>query len=68
MPNMDGIEFLQKYNPRDKHPKIKIILFSNFDAQDEIEKAYDLGVDKYVLKAWASPRDLIQLIDGVQRL
>lgn len=62
MPNMNGIEFLQKYRPGKKHPHVKIIVFSNLDTQNEIDEAYDLGAHKYMLKAWASPKELVRFV------
>ena len=60
MPVMDGIEFLEKYQAP-KHKDTTIIVFSNYDAQKEVDKAYDLGAHRYVLKARASPRELIRI-------
>ncbi len=62
MPVMDGVEFLEKYDIKRKHPKVKVVVFSNYDLQDEIDDAYRLGADRYVLKAWASPRELLQIV------
>lgn len=62
MPIMDGVEFLQKYNLKDEHPDVKVVVFSNYDMQDEIDDAYRLGADRYVLKAWASPKELLQIV------
>ncbi|HEX5797391.1 MAG TPA: response regulator [Candidatus Saccharimonadales bacterium] len=62
MPKMSGIEFLKKYKPAKKHPGVKIIVFSNLDAQNEIDKAYELGAHKYMLKAWASPKELVNFV------
>jgi CheY-like chemotaxis protein len=67
MPNLDGIGFLKKYNPKDKHPEVKIVLFSNFDLQQEIDEAYSLGIDKYLLKAWASPQDLVKIVQDITK-
>lgn len=60
MPVMDGIEFLHQYDAP-KHEDTTIIVFSNYDAQKEVDKAYDLGAHRYVLKARASPRELIRI-------
>ena len=60
MPKLDGIGFLKKYKPVGKKPRI--IIFSNFDMQKEIEQAYSLGADRYILKSWASPRELISIV------
>lgn len=65
MPNLDGIGFLKAYQKLDIKKRAKIVLFSNFDLQKEIDEAFALGVDKYVLKAWASPKDLLKIIEDV---
>lgn len=65
MPHLDGIEFLRKYDPVKNHPNVKVIIFSNLDMEREIDKAYDLGAHKYVLKAWASPKELIRMVDEI---
>jgi len=62
MPIMDGVEFLKEYNLKENHPSVKVIVFSNYDMQDEIDDAYRLGAERYVLKAWASPKELLQIV------
>ncbi len=62
MPIMDGLEFLRRFSDVPNHEKSKIILFSNFDEQKDIDKAFDLGANRYMLKAWVSPKELIKLI------
>ena len=62
MPRMNGIEFLQNYNLLEKHPKVKVVVFSNLDTQSEIDEAFTLGAGKYILKAWASPKELIKIV------
>ncbi len=64
MPVMDGIEFLKQYSPEASN-RPKIIVFSNYDMQKEIEEAYSLGADKYILKSWASPKELIKVVNDV---
>ncbi len=64
MPRMDGIEFLRHYNLLDEHPKVRVIVFSNYDMQKEIDEAYRLGADRYILKAWASPKELLQVVEN----
>jgi len=67
MPVMDGVAFLQEFDLKDKHPGVKVVVFSNYDMQDEIDDAYRLGAERYVLKAWASPRELLQIVrDSLQ--
>lgn len=65
MPVMDGIGFLKAYEPKTKHPHVKIIVFSNYDMQREVDEAYQLGAERYVLKAWASPKELIKIVQDL---
>lgn len=64
MPVLDGIGFLTQYDPK-QHPNTAIVVFSNYDSHSDIDKAYELGVDRYVLKARAAPKDLLALVDGI---
>jgi CheY-like chemotaxis protein len=65
MPRMDGNEFLRKYELKQKHPHTKVIVFSNLDTDKEVEEAYSYGAQKYMLKAWASPKELVHLVSDV---
>lgn len=65
MPVMDGISFLKKLDPKQTMPDTKIIIFSNYDDQREIDEAFSLGAMHYMLKAWATPDELIKLIQEV---
>lgn len=67
MPVMDGIGFLKAYEPKAKHPHVTIIVFSNYDMQREVDEAYQLGAERYVLKAWASPKELIKIVQDLAR-
>lgn len=62
MPVLDGVGFLREYKPKSEHPDVKIIIFSNYDMQKEVDEAYKLGADRYVLKAWASPKELLHIV------
>ncbi len=62
MPKVNGTEFLKRYNLQKDHPNVKVIVFSNLDTQQDIDEAYSLGTDRYMLKAWASPNELAQLV------
>ncbi len=65
MPVMDGIEFLKELQPKEQLPETKIIVFSNYDDQHEIDQAFALGAMHYMLKAWATPNELVKLIREV---
>ena len=66
MPVMNGIEFLKKLRPQQTMPDVKIIVFSNYDDQREIDEAFSLGAMHYMLKAWASPDELVKLVREVE--
>jgi len=65
MPVLDGIGFLEAYQLKTRSSPPKVVIFSNFDMQKEIDQAYELGADKYMLKAWASPKELLQLVSNL---
>lgn len=64
MPLMNGINFLKKYNAP-SHKNTVVILFSNYDAQKEVDAAYELGAERYVLKARAAPKELLRIVDDI---
>lgn len=64
MPVMNGIDFLKQYKLL-RPDGVKVVVFSNYDASDQIDSAYSLGADRYVLKARAAPKELLHLIDSV---
>ncbi len=61
MPKMDGLTFLAELQKID-HPDYKIIVFSNYDVQKDIDSSFDLGATHYVLKAYASPKELVRIV------
>lgn len=65
MPVLDGIGFLREYKPSELHPDVQIIVFSNYDMQKEVDEAYALGAQRYVLKAWASPKEFLRIVEDM---
>jgi len=65
MPVMDGREFLQAFENKDKIP---IIVFSNLDAKNDVDEILELGATRYMLKAWASPKELTKIIQDTIKL
>lgn len=62
MPKMNGIEFLQELHNR-KIEEPTVIVFSNMDNQPEIDEAFRLGAKRYIVKSWASPQDLVRVVN-----
>lgn len=61
MPVMDGKAFLKAWDNTDQTP---VIVFSNMDAKQDVEEALALGATRYLLKSWASPKELIRIVDA----
>ncbi|HET8690108.1 MAG TPA: response regulator [Candidatus Saccharimonadales bacterium] len=64
MPVMDGIDFLKDFKP-EEHDKTTVVVFSNYDAQEEVDEAYELGAHRYVLKARAAPKELQRIVADI---
>lgn len=63
MPVMDGIGFLKQYRAAERSSTV--VVFSNYDAQDEVDEAFALGAHRYVLKARAAPKELLLIIEDI---
>ncbi len=61
MPNVDGFEVLKWVNTH--KPAQKVIVTSNLGQQEDMEKAKQLGVKEYLVKANVS---LAQIVDRVK--
>lgn len=59
MPNMNGIEMTQKI--KQYNPKQKVALFTGYNDIEYLNKAINVGVDKYILK----PLDTKQMFDAL---
>jgi len=62
MPKIDGVEFLKRSDPSKNFPSTKIIVFSNYDDQKEVDDAIKHGATRYILKAWSSPNELVKIV------
>jgi len=58
MPEMDGFEVLTKLRQEPKTKNIPIIILSNFDEQELIEKGLTLGANEYLIKSQFTPEDV----------
>jgi len=63
MPKMHGIEFLKHYDLKNKHPNVKVIVFSNMESADLLKQAMDLGAVRYEVKSRFSPNELAHLVN-----
>jgi CheY-like chemotaxis protein len=63
MPIMGGLEFLQNYELTDKHPEVKVLIFTNMENSPEVTEAYKLGAHRCIIKSWTAPQNLNRIID-----
>ena len=58
MPVLSGIDLLKKYKADLGVIKIPIIVLSNLSSEDDMKKAFELGVKEYLVKANYTPKDV----------
>jgi CheY-like chemotaxis protein len=59
MPAMDGIEFIKRVKEEKLSPAAAIVVLTNQGQSTEVEKAKELGVDGYIVKASSIPSEVV---------
>lgn len=62
MPRLSGIDFLKKLRQKPKGKKIPVIVLTNLSEKEEKEKAQELGVLDYLIKANVTPGEVVDKI------
>ncbi len=60
LPEVGGLEVLESLQ-RKGHSTSTIVL-SNHSVRNEIDKAFSLGVSRYIVKSWTSPKELVDIV------
>ena len=68
MPKMNGFEVLEKLKANKKTKNIPVILLTNLNQKDEIERGMTLGADDYLIKAHFMPSEVVEKIKKVLKL
>lgn len=63
LPNMTGLEILDKLRGGEKQIKAKIIIATNLEQSEENRLAVEEKADAYVVKAEMTPRQLVEFLD-----
>jgi len=58
MPNMDGIEVLQRLMADERLNRIPVVMLSNYDDSSYVKRCMGLGAKEYVVKVNIRPADL----------
>ena len=61
LPNVNGIEFLERFSSRP--PQTKIIVLSDFTDESRIKRARELGVSDYLVKSDYPPSELVKKLN-----
>lgn len=67
MPNIDGLEFLEIVNNEKLAENSVLIAISNQWEESYIEKAKQLGVDDYIIKADTIPSEVVARVKEVMK-
>lgn len=65
MPKMNGFEVLERLKKDPETRKIPVILLTNLNQKDEIERGMSLGADDYLIKAHFMPSEVVEKIKKV---
>jgi two-component system alkaline phosphatase synthesis response regulator PhoP len=67
MPKMDGFEVLKRLRESPGTKETPVLILSNFDEQDLIEKGLTLGANEYLIKSQFTPEGISNKIkDWIQ--
>ncbi len=64
MPRLSGFEFLEKISIDPQYNQIPVIVVTNLGQDNDVQKAKQLGVEEYFVKAKTSIDDLVTTIKG----
>jgi len=65
MPAMDGFELLEAIKRDKLAPRAKVIILSNLGQQSDIDKGNALGADGYIVKANATPSEVVEKVKEI---
>lgn len=62
MPVMDGFELLAAIKKENLAPQAKTVILSNLGQQTDIDKGTSLGANGYIVKANATPSEVVEKV------
>jgi len=62
LPKGNGISFLEKLREDPETAAIPVVAFSNYDGVETKKKAFELGVEDYLIKTNYTPQELVEKI------
>lgn len=65
LPGMDGFSFLSELKKDERYKDIPVIIISNLGQQDAVERGKKAGADDYIVKANATPSEIVKKVEAV---
>lgn len=65
MPGMDGFELVKEIKNRNICQDSALVILSNLGQKEDIEKGLELGVDGYIVKASATPTEVVEKVSEI---
>ncbi len=65
LPTIDGWEILQELRKDERFNDLKIVVLSNLDQKEDIKRAFDFEVMKYLIKAHYTPTEVVEEIKKI---
>jgi DNA-binding response OmpR family regulator len=62
MPKMDGFQVLEKIKANPKTKDIPVILLTNLNQQEDVERGLELGANDHLIKAHFMPSEVVDKI------
>ena len=65
MPGTDGFQLVSELKKKDQLKDTTIIFLTNLGQQDDIDKGLGLGADGYIVKASATPSEVVSKVADI---
>ena len=62
LPDLDGWDVLAKIRNNPRLKSMKVVILSNLGQQDDVKRASELGVSRYLIKAHYTPSEVAKII------
>ncbi len=67
MPGMDGFQLIREIVDKGWKREAVMVVLSNLGQKDDIERALSLGVDGYIVKASATPSEVVARVQEITK-
>lgn len=65
LPEKSGFEVLRELNREGLNENLKVVILSNLGQKEKVDKALEMGVERYLVKAHYTPKEVVAEIRKV---